>query len=198
MPNRHRVEFLSESLFREPALYLHSGMQSALARRKIMSLVFQSCITFPLRTVLIFSALGFGISSAVTRHGPRGQKVANVFAAAPLTTAAIHLPVTSTYVIGAGIAQDVIQSICFGNVVTSLSNHNSQLAFVVNFVTAKFARQHDRIAWVLNCRRDLHEQNRMRRNRLFAFFRMLTIVQPDAQKRPRDPAVASKRDAETT
>ena len=44
-----------------------------------MSFVFQSCMVWPLRTVLIPSTFGLGISSAVTRAGPRGQKVAKVF-----------------------------------------------------------------------------------------------------------------------
>ena len=46
---------------------------------KIMSLVFQSCNTSPLMSNLIARALGLGISSAVTRHGPSGAKVSKVF-----------------------------------------------------------------------------------------------------------------------
>src|SRR5689334_25079529 len=46
---------------------------------KIMSFVFQSCSTSPLTTVRIFNVLGSGSSSAVTKHGPNGQKVSNDF-----------------------------------------------------------------------------------------------------------------------
>ena len=45
---------------------------------KIMSSVFQSCITSPFNTVRIESVLGSGISSVVTMLGPSGQNVANV------------------------------------------------------------------------------------------------------------------------
>ena len=45
---------------------------------KIMSSVFQSCITSPFNTVLMPSAFGFGISSRVTSAGPSGQNVSNV------------------------------------------------------------------------------------------------------------------------
>ena len=44
-----------------------------------MSLVFQSCITSPSISSLIAKALGFGISSVVTRHGPSGAKVSKLF-----------------------------------------------------------------------------------------------------------------------
>src|ERR1039458_540168 len=45
---------------------------------KIMSRVFDSCLTSPLTMVLIASVFGFGISSVVTRQGPSGQKVSKV------------------------------------------------------------------------------------------------------------------------
>lgn len=50
----------------------------SLDTSKIMSSVFQSCNTSPPMSNLIASALGLGISSAVTRHGPNGAKVSNV------------------------------------------------------------------------------------------------------------------------
>src|SRR5690606_35960115 len=46
---------------------------------KIMSEVVQSCTFSPLRVVLIARSFGSGISSVVTRRGPRGAKVSNIF-----------------------------------------------------------------------------------------------------------------------
>ena len=46
---------------------------------KIMSFVFQSWTAVPFRMVRMVRALGLGISSGVTRHGPSGQKESNDF-----------------------------------------------------------------------------------------------------------------------
>ena len=104
-------------------------------------------------------------------------------AATPLTTATIFLPIASTDVIGTAVTQNIPQRISAADVVTSLANDHREFAFIVNFVAAKFTRQDDRVAWILDGRCDLHKQHRMLRNRLFAFFGMLSIVQADAKNR---------------
>ena len=76
-----KAETIQTTLSRIPArsvvLPLKNSM--SLGTSKIMSSVEASCMIWPLSVVRIASALGLAISSRVTRHGPSGANVSNVF-----------------------------------------------------------------------------------------------------------------------
>ena len=73
---------------------------------KIISSVPDSCIFSSLTEERIVNLEGSGISSAVAKQGPTGQKVSKVL---PLQNwpPPFFLPITSTYIIGTDIAQHI-------------------------------------------------------------------------------------------
>ena len=108
-------------------------------RRRSCRRWFQSCTRSPLRMVAIASALGLGISSGVTR--PRAQRGEGVegLAAAPLAAAAADLPVAGRHVVGAGVAEHVIERLLAAHVLAGPADDHGQLALVVDLVAGQVA-----------------------------------------------------------
>ena len=103
------------------------------------------------------------------------------FATAPLAAPAVTLPVASADIVGAGVAQHMIEGIFFADIVAGFSDHHGQFAFVVDGITIQLAWQDDRVARVLQGARILEEQHRIFGDSLFAFLGVLAVIEADAE-----------------
>ena len=95
------------------------------------------------------------------------------------------LPVARAHVVGAGVAQHVLQGVRLADVLRRLANDDRQLGFVIDLVAFEMCRQQDRLARMLHHVRQFHEHHRMLGQLRLRLLRMLLVVQPDAHNRKR-------------
>ena len=124
------------------------------------------------------------IWNLVRRRDARSQRSERVksFSATPLPLAPLDLPVPRADVIGAGVAQDVVERIAFGDVLASFANHDRQFTLVVNGAAIEVPWQLDGVFRVLNRRAGFHEDAGMLWRIHAALLRMFGVVESDAIK----------------
>ena len=103
------------------------------------------------------------------------------FSTTPLRATPFDLPIASADIVGAGVAQHMIEGIFFADIVAGFSDHHGQFAFVVDGITIQLAWQDDRVARVLQGARILEEQHRIFGDSLFAFLGVLAVIEADAE-----------------
>jgi hypothetical protein len=123
------------------------------------------------------SGIFIGGDDARPQRAERGERLA----AAPLAAAAVPLPVAGAHVVGAGVAEHVLEGVGPADVVTGLPDHDGQFALVVDLVAPQLPRQHDRIARVLHGARVLEEQHGMGWRGGVALGGVLLVVEADAE-----------------
>ena len=151
---------------------------------KIMSEVVQSCTTSPLSTVRIVRSLGFGMSSFVTSAGPSGQNVSNDLPRFHCEPPLLICQSAATHVVRAGVAEHVVERLLLADVLRRLADDDGQLTLVVDGVALDDGNL-DRIAGVLNRRWILEEQDGILRHLGARFLGVLSVVEADAENRPR-------------
>ena len=105
---------------------------------KIMSAVVWSCMIWPLRMVLMRRVLGLGISSLVTMCGAERAEGVEALAAGELAAAEglVALPVAAGDVVGAGVAEDVVEGLLARHVLGGLADDDGELALVVDLAAS--------------------------------------------------------------
>ena len=129
-----------------------------------------------------FNRQGVGVGDFVGRDQPRAERGESVegFCPAPLAATPLALPVAGANVVGAGVAQHVLERPIARDVLASPADHYGQFAFIIDLIAAKVTRQYDRVAGVLQRGGGLHKEHWKLRNRRLALGGMAAVVQADA------------------
>src|SRR5262249_29368097 len=110
-------------------------------------------------------------------HGREGIER---FSPAPLAASFVALPIAGANIVGAGVAEDVVEGPGTWDILARLADDDGQLALVVHLVAGEMPGGKDRIARVLKRARGLQEQDRIFGNGSLALLGVTAIVQADA------------------
>ena len=118
-----------------------------------------------------------GIGNFVTGDQTRaeGSKSIETFGAAPLTAAPPFLPVAGADIIGASVAEDMIERVALGNIAAGPADDHGQFAFVVHLCARQVRREADGIAGILQGGNRLEDQDREIRDPGRGFSRVILM-----------------------
>lgn len=128
-------------------------------------------------------AEGLGVGDFVggDEAGSERAKSIEAFSTAPLAAAGDFLPVAGTDIIGAGVAEDGLESVLFSSVFCAAGDDDSEFALVVHLVATEGAREFDRGVGVLDGGGIFEEEDGVFGDLRAGFLRMFAVVEAYAK-----------------
>ena len=99
-----------------------------------------------------------------------------------MAATAVALPVSGGNIVGAGVAEDVVEGVGAGDVFAAFTDDDGEFAFVVDLRAGEFDGKLDGIAGVLDGGGVLNEEYGVFRERAVALGGVLFVVEADAGK----------------
>jgi hypothetical protein len=120
------------------------------------------------------------------QHGAERAERVEALGLAPLAAAEIALPVAGGDIVGAGVAEDVVEGVGARDVLAALADDDGELALVVDLRAGELARELDGVAGVLNRGGVLDEEDGALGRRQVALGGVAFVIEPDAGEVRRD------------
>lgn len=123
---------------------------------------------------------GGGVRQAPRRHETRPQRREAVEALAEAPLGAVELVLARCHVVGASVAQDVVEGAVDGHVARRLAQNHSHLSLVVGLAVSGLMGDDQGRVGCAEAARRLEEERRVVRKRQIHFPRVIAVVEPDA------------------